>query len=182
MDFFEALWNDIMRQVGDPIYLGNNPITTLNIIVWSLFIGFVIGIGVTVYNKFVLGTMVRELIDRKAHTEESACTASEIGCGNVLFRFALRANGSFRKIIYMVGDTEYEKKERGFETGKFYLPEDNVHRAEVIYGKGGTSVMTILLSVLAFLLVVFVSFTVIPDLLQMLTNFIASIVPKSNIL
>ena len=182
MDFLEALWNDIMSICGNTVTLGNQPITTLNIIVWSLFIGFMIGIGVTIYNKFVLGSLVRGLIERGAHTEEAALTASEIGCANPLVQFALRRNGSFRRIVHMKGDTEENQSRESFRTARFFIPDDKVHRAEVIYGNSGTSVVSILLSVLAFLVVAFVSFIVVPDLIQMLTNFIAEVTPASRII
>lgn len=182
MEFFEALWNDIQGIVGDTITLGDQPITTLNIIVWSLFIGFMIGIGVTIYNKLVLGSLVRELIEHGAHTEDRAMTAAEIGCANPFIRFALREGGSFRRIVRMKGDTDTERAREDFKTARYFIPDENVHRAEVIYGNTGTSVISVLLSILAFLAVAFVSFIVIPDLIQMLTNFIAEITPRSNIL
>ncbi len=182
MEFFEALWNDLQEIAGDTITLGTQPITTLNIIVWSLFIGFMIGIGVTLYNKFVLGTLVRELIEHGAHTEETALTAAEIGCANPFIRFALRENGSFRRIVRMKGDTEAEQSKEKFKDARFFIPDENVHRAEIIYGKSGMSIVSVLLAVLAFLVIAFVSFIVVPDLIQMLSNFIAGITPKSNIL
>ncbi len=182
MDFFEALWKDFYDIAGEEIQLGTNSITTLNIIVWSLFIGFMIAIGVTLYNKIVLGTIVRGLIDRQAFCEDDALTAKAIGCNNIFIRFALRRGGSFRRIVRMTGDTETEQIKGDFSTAKFYIPEENVHRAEMIYGKAGASVFSVLLSVLAFLAVAFVSFIVIPDLIQMLVNFLESLAPESNIL
>lgn len=182
MDFFEALWRDLSGIFGDEIHLGTNSVTTLNIIVWSLFIGFMIAIGVTLYNKIVLGTIVRSLIDRQAFCEEDSLTASEVGCNNIFIRFALRRGGSFRRIVRMTGDTEYEQVKGDFTTARYYIPSENVHRAEMIYGKAGASVFSVLLSILAFLAVAFISFIVIPDLIQMLMNFIESITPESNIL
>jgi len=182
MDFFEALWNDIMRLCGDTIALGDQPITTLNLIVWSLFIGFMIGIGVTIYNKFVLGALVRELIEHGAHSEEAALTAAEVGCANPFIRFALRENSSFRRVVRMKGDTPTELCKESFKTARYFIPDENVHRAEVIYGGSGTTLVSVLLSVLAFLVVAFVSFIVVPDLIQMLANFIAEVTPASNIL
>lgn len=82
----------------------------------------------------------------------------------------------------MVGDTEEKRRREDFSTAKFYIPEENIHRAEVIYGLSGTSLASILLSVFAFLIVVFLSFVIIPNLIQMLSNFIAGITPQSNIL
>ena len=171
-----------MRLCGDTIALGDQPITTLNLIVWSLFIGFMIGIGVTIYNKFVLGALVRELIERGAHSEEAALTAAEVGCANPFIRFALRENSSFRRVVRMKGDTPTELCKESFKTARYFIPDENVHRAELIYGGSGTTLVSVLLSVLAFLIVAFVSFIVVPDLIQMLTNFIREITPESNIL
>ena len=64
-EFFSALWNDISKICGEKVMLGDNPITTLNIIIWSLYIGFIIGIIITVYNRFVLGSLIRRLIERR---------------------------------------------------------------------------------------------------------------------
>lgn len=78
---------------------------------------------------------------------------------------------------------EYNEKQKAdFSTAKFYIPEENIHRAEVVYGLSGTSLATILLSILAFLVVVFLSFTIVPNLIQMVSNFFAGITPQSNIL
>lgn len=182
MDFFKALWNDLSGIVGDTVTLGTNSVTTLNIIVWSLFIGFMIGIGVTLYNKLVLGSLVRGLIEREAFTEGSAVSAAEIGCNNPFIRFAMRKNSSLRRVVYIKGDTEERQNYAHLPEACLYIPEDKLHRAEMIYGNSGMSVSSVLLAVAAFLIVAIVSFIVIPDLITMLSNFIEGITPESNIL
>lgn len=181
-EFFEALRNDIGNIYGETITLGDHPITTLNIVIWSLYIGFLIGIGITVYNRIVVGSLIRRLIERKAFTEGGALTVSEIGCANPFVKLALRSKGTLRRIVFMVGDTEEKRIKEDFETSKFYISDENLHRAEVVYGNSGTSILSVLLSVLAFFIVVLLSFFVIPNLIQMLSNFIAGITPSSNIL
>ena len=181
-EFFGALKNDLGKICGETISLGDNPITTLHIVIWSLYIGFIIGIAITVFNRIVLGGLVKKLVDRKANPEGGALTIGEIGCSNFFVRTALRSGGTLRRVIRMVGDTEEKRKREDFSTAKFYIPEENIHRAEVIYGLSGTSLASILLSVFAFLIVVFLSFVIIPNLIQMLSNFIAGITPQSNIL
>lgn len=76
-EFFSALWNDISKICGEKVTLGDNPITTLNIIIWSLYIGFIIGIIITVYNRFVLGSLIRRLIEKGAYSEGGAITVAE---------------------------------------------------------------------------------------------------------
>lgn len=181
-DFFEALKNDIDKICGETIPLGDNPITTLNIVVWSLYIGFIIGIAVTVLNRFVIGGLVRRIVDRKAHTEGGALTLAQLGCSNIFVKTALRSGGTLRRIVRMVGDTDEKRSSEDFSSARFYIPEENIHRAETVYGLTGTSLAATILSVFAFLAVVFLSFVIIPNLIQMLTNFIASVTPQSNIL
>lgn len=182
MDFFEALWQDIQKICGDTVALGTNNVTTLNIIVWSLFIGFVIGIAITVYNKFVLGPVVNGLINRKAVCEESAVPLTESGKVNPLVRFALRKNGTFRKIVRMKGDSDGEFAKGGIDTASFYIPEESIHRAEVLYAGNGMSLMSVLLAVLVFFAIALAAFIVVPDLISMLSNFIGSVTPDSKIL
>lgn len=182
MDFFKSLWNSFMGLVGDEVTLGTNTITTLNIIVWSLFIGFIIAIAISVYNKLVLGSVVSGIVKREAFCEANALSASELGCANPFVKFALRKNGSFRRIVRMAGDTETELSQNSFETAKFYIPEDKVRRAEVIYGKSTLTVGSVALSVLALFAVAIVAFVVIPNLITMLGNFVSDVTPDSNIL
>ena len=181
-DFFEALKNDLNKICGDTITLGDNPITTLNIVIWSLYIGFIIGIAVTVVNRFVIGGLVKRLVDRKANTEGGALTIKELGCSNFFVKAALRSGGTLRRIVRMVGDTDEKRSAEDISTARFYIPEENIHRAEAVYGLTGTSLISTILSVFAFLIVVFLSFVIVPNLIQMLSNFIASIAPQSNIL
>ena len=181
IEFFEALKNDLGKIFGETITLGDNPITTLNIIIWSLYIGFMIGIAVTLYNRLILGGLIRKLIDRGAMTEGSALSSAEVGCKNPLIRFSLREKSTLRRIVHMSGDTETTRSREPFDKARFYIPDENIHRAEVIYGNSGTGLVSILLSILAFFIVVLISFFVIPNLLQMLTNFISEITPSSNI-
>ena len=181
-DFFSALWNDLRGVFSETIKLGDNPITTLNIVIWSIYIGFLIGIIITVYNRFVLGSLIRRLIEKGACSESAAVTVADAGCANPFVRFALRQSGTLRRIVYMVGDTPGERSRDNVSSAKFYIPDENIHRAEVIYGNSGTSFVSILLSVLAFFIVVLLSFFVIPNLIQMLTNFISDVTPASKVL
>ena len=138
IEFFEALKNDLGKIFGETITLGDNPITTLNIIIWSLYIGFMIGIAVTLYNRLILGGLIRKLIDRGAMTEGSALTCAEVGCKNPLIRFSLREKSTLRRIVHMSGDTETTRSREPFDKARFYIPDENIHRAEVIrqFGHG----------------------------------------------
>ncbi len=181
MDFFKALWDDLTSLTGDKVTLGTNTITTLNIIVWSLFIGFIIAIFATLYNKFVIGKAVRALLKKEVHSEENAKTLAELECDNPFVRFALRRNASLRRIVYLSGDTEEEQQKYDRSSAKLYIPEERIHRAEVTYGTKDITVGTVLLSIVACVAVAILALIFIPELVTMLSNFISSITPSDNI-
>ncbi len=181
-EFFESIRNWFTGIAGERIELGTNSVTTLNIIVWSLFIGFLIAIAVSVYHKLVLGSLISALVRGEAFTEDTARSAAELGCKGPLVRFALRKNSTFRRVVRMKGDTDATRCDTSFDEAKFYLPEENIRRAENLYGKSGLTLGNVLLSVAAFFVLAIVAFIVIPDLLQMLSNFIAGITPSDNII
>lgn len=169
MDFFEALWRDFTSLFGERVQLGTNSVTTLNIIVWSLFIGFIIAIGVTLYNKIVLGKIIRALIDKGALTPGSALSADEIGAKTSVLRFALRGKGSLGRVILSV-QNDAENGECDCENAKYYIPNENLHRAQVVYGKPEIGVFSVLLAIVAFLIVTLLAFLVIPELMQLFSN------------
>ena len=181
MEFFETLWRDLGAVFGERIQLGTNSVTTLNIIVWSLFIGFIIAIGVTLYNKLVLGRVVRMLIEKQAITPETALSADEIGANNPFIRFALRRTSSFRRVVRTTLDTEQEQAKPDAEGVKFYVPSESHRRAQIVYGKPEASVFSVLLAIIAFLILAMVAFIIIPDIAQLLANFANSIAPRSGI-
>ncbi len=181
MEFFKSLWNSFTDIAGEKVTLGTNTVTTLNIIVWSLFIGFIIAIIATLYNKFVIGKAVRALLKKEAHTEENALYCEEIGGINPFVRFALRKNSSLRRIVYLCGDTEAEQVKYAADS-KLYIPEKKIRRAEVTYGKSDITVGNVILSIAACIAVAILALIFIPDIIMLLSNFIDSITPKNNYL
>ena len=180
MDFFKTLWSDLYGIFGERVELGTNSVTTLNIIVWSLFAGFIIAIAVTVYNKVVLGKIVRALIAGKAFTPECALGAAEVGCDNASIRFAQRKKSTMRRIVRMTDDTDMKLSDKGFDKAKFYIPEEYIPRAESFYGRSDISAKTVALSVIGLLAVAIVAFIFIPDIIQLIANFIEGITPTGN--
>jgi len=177
MEFLEALWNDFNNAFGKPIYLGNgeNTITTLNIIVWSIFIGFFIAIIITLYNDMVSGSVVRGLLKKKAFSKENAIQASDIGCKKGVLKFSLRISSTLRKIV-CTADGASSNEPNGV---KLYIPQQYIKKAESLYGTKGISVKSIILAVIALFILALLALTFIPDLIQMLTNFISGLSSKS---
>ena len=127
----------------------------LTLIVSSLFIGMVIASAAMLYHQLFLGGIVRRIIEKGALSPEKALTKEELGYSpnNFFVKIALREKSTFRKIVH--GITE-DKTER------YYIPEEMRIRAEIRFRKQGNNAFGILLTVLLFLVVAYVSLTVVP--------------------
>ncbi|MDD4772746.1 MAG: hypothetical protein PHZ09_03985 [Eubacteriales bacterium] len=163
---------------------------TLEIIVWSMFLGIIVGAFVVLYNKNVLGAFIRKLLQTGANTPENAKTLQETGFSkNVFVKFSLMKKGTYRKIIHasaLNGAAEIADNESGHRTRKvrtklselkFYIPDEMTGRADSIYNDNGTSLLIVLITIAMFLAVAILSFTVVPGLIQMLQNFVEFVSP-----
>ena len=169
-EFFQTLWQDFLSVFGEKVQLGTNSVTTLNIIVWSLFIGFIIAIGITLYNKIVLGKLVRALIEKGANSPENALTLGDVGAANPLIKLALRRGSSLRRVVRLAGESSEEKAKEDIKAGKFYIPNECMRRASKVYDKPETSVFSVLLAIIAFMIIAMVAFIAIPDIVQLISN------------
>ncbi len=152
---------------------------TLEIVIWSLFIGIVIGILVTLYIKYVPGRFVRRLLELDAFSPESAKTLKEAGCDRSLFLLgSLRAKGSLRRVVSCCGPAEGEsgktRKLGQLKNAGWYISSEMRARAESLYGSKGNLLLISLLAVLGFFIAALLSFTVIPDLVTMASNAFGS--------
>lgn len=201
MDFIQSAWDGFLSLFsGEP-----RAAVTVDVIVWSLFIGFVIASLIVIYNKLFVGSLVSTLIKNEASDEESALPATKLGCINysdlteaekknifvfvglsirsTFVAFSLRKRGMLRRIVHMVGDTDTTPCKGKISEGKFYIPEDKLQRAQKVYGKKGITAKSVVLSLLAFIVIAAVlAIFVIPNLITMFSNFITEITPDDNIL
>lgn len=169
---------------------------TLEIIVWSMFLGIIIGAIITLYNKSVLGAFVRKLLEIGATTPESAKTLEETGFSNNIFvKYTLQIKSTYRKIIQaaainnsvpdsVVTNEKAAKRKRKraqrppLSELKFFIPEEMTMRAHSFYSNKGTSLLIVIMTVALFLTVAILSLMIIPNLVQMLKNFVEFVSPK----
>lgn len=144
---------------------------TLEIVVWSLFIGICAGIFGTLVVKKTVGGLVKQLIDGGADSPDNARTMAEVGCrSGLLLLHALRDGSTLRRLVNCTGDPDARHRRAELAGLKWYIAGENRVKAQELYEARGGSVFVALIAVLAFFIAAAVSFTVIPDLVQMASN------------
>lgn len=138
---------------------------SLTMIVSSLFIGVIIACVAMLYHQLFLGGIVRRIIEKKAYSPEDALTVEQLGYSNknIFIKFALRQNSTFRKTVHSPED----------QPDRYYIPESIRMREEIRFRSKGNSVFGILLAVLVFLVVAYVSLTVVPWFIDSLNDIIS---------
>ncbi len=169
---------------------------TLAIVLWSIYVGFVIAGGLSVYHKCYLGEVVRALIKKKATDESSAVPAKELGIrmgyfrrknvlgGGTLSKYVIVANPEeslvkkaplkpfLSAVSRFFGGTGERKTEYGADTAKIYLLEDKRIQAEVRYSKKGTNALMFFVGAAVFLGITVALTFAIPYLLELLDDAI----------
>ncbi len=186
------------------IDLGSGGVINLSWAIIALCLGMILAAIMGVYEKKGLGEFVRKLIYEECYTPESAKTLYELGFHkNAAVRGALRS-GSLSKIVVCTQKKEYDdavaQKKAEYEQNAskddpafrsvaykidyqkdtFYIPKDASYAADVRYDKRGSGWIAVLVvSVLSVLIALFIIF-ILPDMLQMLDNFIGLLRPEAN--
>ncbi len=185
--------NIFLAEIYDNLVI-DNPTTTLPVIIWGLYAGFVISGLLSLYNKIYLGDVVRALVKKGADSADSAVTFKEAGLKAGYFRCrAIFGDNPLSKYVKIANPFEAElpqKEEKPFVKGlrrllgrerkkkysaekvKLYVLEEKRIQAELRYSSKGTSLPIILIGiVLAFILAVVV-INCIPYLLDLIDSLI----------
>lgn len=163
-----------------------NPFISVKLIVWAMFAGFVFAALLAVYNKRLIGGLVKTLLSEGCLSPDRALTVTELGYGTDWFiKNALRTDAALLRLVSRVDpETDGENKQppaktRGghdvidFEKARFYIPEELKYRAEVRYARKGTDFVAFGICVLIFAVAAFAAIFVIPELIQLIDNFIS---------
>lgn len=149
--------------------LFNSQGLTLELVIWSLFIGIIIGAFAIWYSRRVLGTLVKALLVSQANTTGNAKTFNDLGIKNTfVYRIALRKNSTYRKIVHIAEDEVIEEKKKRFDIDslKFYIPDEVNFRADSMYNPKGTTLLGAFVSIFAFLIMVIFVLLVVPELID----------------
>lgn len=164
-----------------------NPFITVKLLVWALFAGFVLAALLAIYQKRLIGGLVKTMLSENATSSEKAKTVTELGYGTDWFvKNALRKDNALLKFVTRIdkpnenGETEEPKKTRSghdvidFETARFYIPEDLKYKAEVRYARKGTNFVAFGICVVIFVAAAFFAVFIIPELLTLVDNFVGT--------
>lgn len=161
---------------------GRDVSETLFIVIWSLFIGVVIGVGMGIYQKGILGSFVRHLLDKRATSPDTAVTMDESGLTKnrlirALITRSIRGESSYGRIVTPAQadlSAPLKEGEKPVITSgtRFYIPAEMNDRAVTSFSNSGNIIVWALLSIAAFLVVALLSFYIVPALTDMLKNIV----------
>ncbi len=171
-----------------------NPTTTLPIIIWGIYFGFVIGGILSYYNKTYLGAVVRSLVKKGATSPETAVTFSQAGIKAGYFRRrAVFGDNALTKYVKTANPEECElemreayafvrglrrlfgrEREKKFdaETAKFYVAEEKRIQAELRYSSKGSTLPVVVIGIVAAFAVAVLAINCIPYILELIDSVI----------
>lgn len=155
--------------------------SSLEIIIWSFFIGTLIGAVALYYQKRVIGSFVRALLADGASDPASARTLEELGYSkNRFVRHALRGGSVLRKMVWEAQDNfttdaqgnTYSARTRKMDinTARFYIDESNRVKADLRYSNKGSDFLTLLIGVVVFAVAAYALLLFIPYIISSIGN------------
>ena len=211
MGFFKDVWSYLydayFNMGGGYTNLGSetNPLVTVGSVVFGIYIGTLIACIVMVYNRQVVGSAVRRMLDNKIHKREDAKTLSELGyTKNFLIRSMFRDSHSLRRVVKCVEEedfyaeqsearAEYDKKRESGErlprfreelyivdidNDHFYIPEDREITALTKFRKKGSTWLSMVISIILLTVAFFALLLFLPWFLGELDTAFGTIAGK----
>ena len=126
--------------------------SSLNKVIWAIYVGIVIASFMLWYSKGYIGRVARMLAKKNAHSVDAAMTLKELGLDDPFIRNALKNRYSaLRKVVYCTVDKE-KLNRNDFYEAKFYIPEEQKNRAYFKYrGNNNTLGMVVIVAVVMFI-------------------------------
>ena len=197
--FYDTYFNP--TEYYENLNFGTGTMLSLRIIILGLCIGLSLAAFASVFNKRVLGKLVRKLIKQEALSPESAKSLYELGYAkSLVLHLAVKKSTALRRVVkcreeeefysqQRVKREEYEKtretdkslprfKEKEYKmdsySDSFYIPENMKYTADIKFEKkGSTWIGAIIFSVVMFF--VFLAIIVfLPQILSLLNDFVGT--------
>lgn len=176
--------------------------STMPLIIWGIYIGIMLGVLGSILCRIYSSRLIQALMKNGCCDADSAKTLAELGLRKQWFvRYMLKDESALRRSVLIANDAMlpvkagkvkkfwYEKFLRDefptkldWDSAKFYLPEENRIGAELRYQVEGHPIRNFIFAAVGLFAVALFANFAIPELLQMLDNFITSVQPESKFL
>ena len=154
---------------------------SLNLIIFALFVGACLAGFATVYHRRTIGALVRYLLENEAFSPESAKTLREAEQDlNIFVRMNITRNVAFQRIVCMVDvpKTDENGKKITLSDIPLYINPKERMRAEEMYSaktSEDANMWMVLLSILVFAVVAYISSFIVPDLISMASGLFSKL-------
>ncbi len=161
--------------------------------IWAIYVGVVLASAAAIYNKKVVGGVIRKIISGGAVGEENAKTAEELGIKGRLEKRILLKNVTVNKLAVLKNKEAYpvkqytgfvggvkkffslnasEKRDVDLATAQYYIPKSAKDRAEIRFDDKGIRPAVIVVSFIAVTAAFYLATLALPELIQFLYNAI----------
>lgn len=136
----------------------------LTLILLSFCIGIFIASLAILYRQNVLGSIIRNIIEKNALSEDKALSFKDLGYTNKNFlkKFALREKSTFMKNINVTKNDNGEKL--------YYINQDKKDLLLNRFRKKGNSITALILGIILFLAAAFICLTIIPMFIEQIKD------------
>ena len=154
---------------------GSKGTSSVGFILIAFFIGIICAALMMLYQIAVPGKLVRALLRRQADCPERAANVQTLGFrSEALLRFLFKDTGALSKYVIPKEQVKKGKKTRPVMlSAQYYLIPETKERAAIRYDRKRANVLNVVAAIVLFAVVGGVLYFVIPDLIQMLENFIS---------
>ncbi len=199
----EELWDIFYSEYLHPtayyenLNVDGDTMFFINIIVLGLCVGIVFAAFAAVFNKRVLGNIVRKLISEDAVSAENAKTLEELGLeDSMLARYAVRKSVTLRRVIKCREEEQHiaaqEQKRREYRqehekdkrasrfketeykinpyADAFFIPEEMKYMAAVKFEKKGTTWLGACMSIPVMIVVFVLIIVALPHILSLVND------------
>ena len=125
--------------------------------IWSIILGIVIALFISFYNRKVIGSFFRAIVQTEALDEETAKTLDELKQKeNDAVISKLERPGTYRNIVTIINPdgTEVDKDSKIAitEETKFYIPEEQLTHVRLQWGESNENLLVLIGGVVGILI------------------------------
>ena len=203
----EDLWQYFYNTYINPseyyenLNMGTGSMLSVRMIIIGIFIGITLAGFAAVFNKRVLGALVRKLLKNECLSPDKAMTLDELGYDNILMRIAVKRSTSLRRVVKCRQEEEYNaelaEKRREYEqkrennknlprfketqykindlTDTFYIPDEMKYMADIKVDQKGITWIGAVFFIVIMTIALLIVLAVLPHILDLLNDLAGSI-------